>query len=47
MYHKQKVHKGKQVKCSVCMARIAKLDPEYAARVTKTAAVEDKLRSRK
>ena len=46
MYNKQKVHKGKQSKCKVCMARIAKLDPEYAARVMKTAAVEDKLRKR-
>jgi hypothetical protein len=34
------------VKCKVCMERIAKLDPEFAARVTKTAAVEDKLRKR-
>ena len=47
MYNKQKIHKGKQSKCKVCMARIAKLDPEYAARVMKTAAAEDKLRNRK
>ena len=46
MYHKAKIHKGKMSKCKVCMARIAKLDPEYAARVMKTAAVEDKLRKR-
>ena len=46
MYHKAKIHKGKQSKCKVCMARIATLDPEYAAKVTKTAAVEDKLRKR-
>ena len=46
MYHKQRIHKGKMSKCQVCMARIAKLDPEYAARVMKTAAVEDKLRKR-
>lgn len=46
MYHKQRIHKGKQSKCKVCMARIAKIDPEFAARVTKTAAAEDKLRKR-
>ncbi len=46
MYHKAKLHKDKQSKCQVCMARIAKLDPEYAARVMKVAAVEDKLRKR-
>jgi hypothetical protein len=28
------------------MERIAKLDPEYAARVSKTAVAEDKLRKR-
>jgi hypothetical protein len=47
MYHKQRIHKGKQAKCSVCMARITKLDPEFAAKITKTAAAEDKMRSRK
>ena len=44
--NKQKLHKGKMSKCAVCMARIAKADPEYAARVMKVAAVEDKLRKR-
>jgi hypothetical protein len=46
MYNKQRIHKGKQSKCKVCMARISKMDPEYAARVMKVAAVEDKLRKR-
>ena len=46
MYSKVKIHRGKMSKCKVCMARIAKADPEYAARVMKTAAVEDKLRKR-
>ena len=46
MYSKQKVHKGKQSKCKVCMARIAKMDPDFAARVMKTTAAEDKLRKR-
>ncbi len=47
MYHKQRIHKGKMSKCKVCMTRIEKLDPEYAAKIRKVAAVEDKLRSRK
>ena len=46
MYIKEKVHKGKQSKCKICMKRIAALDPEYAARISKTAAAEDKLRKR-
>jgi hypothetical protein len=46
MFHKQKVHKGKMAKCKVCMKRIAALDPEFAAKMTKSAAAEDKLRKR-
>ena len=46
MYIKAKVHKGKMSKCKVCMARITKLDPEFAAKIMKTAAVEDKMRKR-
>ena len=46
MYHRQKVHKGKMSKCRVCMARISKMDPEFAARVMKTSAAEDKMRKR-
>jgi hypothetical protein len=46
MYNKQRVHKGKQSKCKVCMKRIAALDPEYAAKITKSAAAEDKMRKR-
>ena len=46
MYNKQKVHKGKQSKCKVCMARIAKMDPDFAAKISKLAAMEDKLRKR-
>ena len=46
MYKKAKVHKGKMSKCKVCMARIAKMDPEFAARVMKTSAAEDKMRKR-
>ena len=47
MYHKQRIHKGKMSKCKVCMARIEKLDPEYAAKIRKTTAAEDKIRRRK
>jgi hypothetical protein len=46
MYSKQKIHKGKMSKCKVCMKRIAALDPEYAAKITKNAAAEDKMRKR-
>jgi hypothetical protein len=46
MYNKAKIHKGKQSKCKVCMARISKQDPEFAAKIMKTAAVEDKMRKR-
>ncbi len=46
MYSKQKVHKGKLAKCKVCMKRITALDPEYAAKISKTAAAEDKMRKR-
>jgi len=46
MYNKQRVHKGKQSNCKVCMKRIAALDPEYAAKITKSAAAEDKMRKR-
>jgi hypothetical protein len=46
MYIKAKVHKGKMSKCKVCMARITKMDPEYAARAMKTSAAEDKMRKR-
>jgi hypothetical protein len=42
MYNKAKVHKGKLAKCKVCMKRITALDPEYAAKIGKTAAAEDK-----
>lgn len=47
MYNKQRIHKGKLAKCKVCMARITKMDPEYAAKIIKTSAVEDKFRKRK
>ena len=47
MYNKQRIHKGKLAKCTVCMARITKMDPEYAAKISKTAAAEDKFRKRK
>lgn len=47
MYHKAKIHKGKMSKCKVCMKKIAEQDPEFAAKIMKTTAVEDKLRSRK
>lgn len=47
VYNKQRIHKGKLSKCKVCMARIIKLDPEYAALISKTAAAEDKFRKRK
>lgn len=47
MYKKAKVHKGKQAKCRVCMAQIAALDPEYAARVSKTAQMEDKKKGKR
>jgi hypothetical protein len=46
MYHKQRIHKDKMSKCRVCMARITKMDPDFAARVSKLAAMEDKLRKR-
>jgi hypothetical protein len=46
MYHKQRVHKGKMSKCKVCMKRIAALDPDFAAKISKTAAAEDKMRKR-
>ena len=47
MLHKQKVHKGPMAKCKVCMAEVAKQDPEYAARVSKLASLEDKRKRKK
>ena len=47
VYNKQRIHKGKLAKCKVCMARITKMDPEYASKIIKTSAVEDKFRKRK
>ena len=46
MYSKAKVHKGKMSKCKVCMARIAKMAPEFAAKIMKPSAAEDKMRKR-
>jgi hypothetical protein len=46
MYNKQRIHKGKLSKCKVCMACITKLDPEFAAKIMKTSAAEDKMRKR-
>jgi hypothetical protein len=45
-YQRQTIHKGKMSKCKVCMKRITALDPEYAAKITKSAAAEDKMRKR-
>jgi hypothetical protein len=47
MYKKAKVHKGKQAKCKVCMAKIAAVDPEFAARVSKLAQLEDKKKGKR